>query len=105
VAALLGAVLLALYLRLPQHPLAVACDRINEGMPTEEAIAIVGRPPDSGGTEWHVSKRDPRGLQFSEWFGEDCKLKICSWEGRVDSKEYVSFHESFFGRCRRWLGL
>lgn len=102
---ILGGVSLTLWVAAPQDPLAVACDQIKEGMLTEDAVAIVGRPRDSGGTEWHVSKGDPRGLEFHEWFGKDCKLHVCSWQGRVVSKEYVSWRQGIVDRLRRRLGL
>jgi hypothetical protein len=52
---LLGLVVLSvlgiyLWPRPSRHPLEIACEKIEEGMLNEDAIDIVGRPPDHTGT-------------------------------------------------------
>jgi hypothetical protein len=105
----------ALYLwssRPQRDPLAVAYEKIEEGMLTNEAIAIVGREGDSGGFTWDING-DPREMTFDEWFGFDdshelmCKLEIRSRDGRVVKKNLESYRktESAWERIRRWLGI
>jgi hypothetical protein len=53
--------LLGFYLwsRVRPDPLEVAFEKIEDGMPTTEAKAIVGRPITSGGFTWEING-DPR---------------------------------------------
>src|SRR5262249_47439092 len=82
-----------------RDPLEIAYERIEEGMPTTEARAIVGRPETTGGFTGQGT--------FYEWFGFDdkhelrCKLTICSVDDRVVEKNYKSYRGTLRDRLRR----
>jgi hypothetical protein len=95
---LLSVLVIYLWPRVPRDPLEIAYEKIKEGMPTEEAIAIVSRleeEPDL--LDWEPGKH--------WWWGDTCILEIQTSEGRVIKKELVFWRETFFDRLRRWVGL
>jgi hypothetical protein len=91
---------LGIYIRssVPRDPLEIAYEKIEEGMPTEEAMAIVSRPEEVDDLlNWEPGKH--------WWWGDDaCALEIQTSDGRVIKKELFFFRETFFDRLRRWVG-
>jgi len=111
VVALLGIVLLALYLGRPYPPGSGIhwsnLERIDNGMSAAEAVAMIGFPPQS---EWGG---DPIGLgppatqRTLMWSGDECDIWVF-----LDEKDQVigrqgvgSFPPSWFGRILNRLGL
>ena len=80
----------------PRDPLEIAYEKIEEGMPTEEALAIVSRPEELDLFDWEPGKH--------WWLGNKCALEIQTSEGRVIRKELFFLRETFFDRLRRWVG-
>jgi hypothetical protein len=87
----------------PRHPLEIACEKILEGMSTEEAIAIVGRAPDDSPVS------SPGGsMDFAVWYddGHESYLEVVCSDGRITLKHFISNREepeTLMHRLRRWL--
>jgi hypothetical protein len=87
----------------PRDPLEIACEKIVEGMSTEEAIAIIGRPRDDAHF-WPDIGRRP--ITHEIWDGKIGRLEISSCDERVVYKRFQPYRMSPtpWQRIRRWLG-
>src|SRR5262249_26533091 len=80
---------ICLWSRVPRDPLEIAFEKIEEGMPTEEAMAIVSRPEETDDLlYWEPGKHF--------WWGDTCALEIQTSDGRVIKKELFFLRETFF---------
>src|SRR5262245_9222564 len=85
-----------------RDPLEIAHEKIEEGMTTEEALAIVGRIDVPAGT---IRKMDEGSMAIS-FSSERGVLGIRAKDGLVVGKSYyLRPRNSFFGRLRRLVGL
>jgi hypothetical protein len=86
-----------------QDPLKTAYERIEEGMPTQEARKIVEGIDVPAGTITGTEEFGPRIIMFE---GDKGKLIVFSSDGLVEKMEYRDYtRQSLFHRLRRWVGL
>ena len=85
-----------------RDPLEIASEKIEVGMPTQEALEIVWRLDVPAGTIGRGKRDQEPPILFQSDQG---LLALESMNDRVVKKEYAEFHyESSFVRLRRWLG-
>src|SRR5262249_21975152 len=91
--------------RASRDPLGIAYEKIEEGMPTQEARTIVERNSPAGSiweSPYHLEAPGPELLIYRSDQGE---LIINSMNDRVVETKYIErYRVSVFDRLRRWLG-
>ena len=105
VALLLGGGCLAFHGWTSQDPMSVAFAQVKEGMATEEAMAILGKPSGTTGLQVQANQGETPGITTDYWISERSIVTISSREGKVVSMEYGELSNSFAKRFLRRIGL
>lgn len=75
----------------PKDPLLNAFSRVLTGMPERDALALIRRPVESGGTEQSAPNWTPH--RFAEWWGDGYKIRVLSQNGYVIDKQFQDLRE------------